>query len=38
MPHFDYENIINGQAYNTVFQQKIESIQYGGRLTRTGPI
>ena len=35
--HFDYQDIIYDQAYNTSFHQNIESIQYNAALAITGP-
>ena len=37
-PHFAYSDIIYDQAYNTSFQQKVESIQYNAALAITGAI
>ena len=37
-PHLDYGNIIYDQAYNVLFHQKLESIQYNSALAITGAI
>ena len=37
-PHLDYGDIIYDQAYNALFHQKLESIQYNSALAITGAI
>ena len=37
-PYLDYGDIFYDQAYNTIFHQKLESIQYNASLTMTGAI
>ena len=37
-PHLDYGDIIYDQAYNVLFHQKLESIQYNSALAITGAI
>ena len=37
-PHLDYGDIINDQAYNEIFHQKFESIQYNACLALSGAI
>ena len=37
-PYLDYGDIFYDQAYNTIFHQKLESIQYNASLTVTGAI
>ena len=36
--HFDYQDIIYDQAYNTSFHQNIESIQYNAALAITSAV
>ena len=37
-PHLDYGDVINDQAYNASFQQKVESIQYNAAVAITRAI
>ena len=37
-PHLDYEDIIYDRAYNALFHQNIESIQYNAALEITGAV
>ena len=37
-PHLDYGDIIYDRAYNTLFHQNIESIQYNTALAITGTV
>ena len=37
-PHLYYGNIIYGQAYNTLFHQNIESVQYSAVLANMGAV
>ena len=37
-PHLDYGDIIHDQAYNVIFHQKLESIQYNACLVLSGAI
>ena len=37
-PHLDYGNILYDQAFNNLFQDRLESIQYNVALAITGAI
>ena len=37
-PHLDYGDVLYDQAFNALFHEKIESIQYNACLALTGPI
>ena len=34
-PHFDYDDILYDQAFNSVFYDKLESVQYNACLATT---
>ena len=37
-PHLDYGDVLYDQAFNALFHEKLESIQYNACLALTGPI
>ena len=38
IPHLDYGDILYGQAYNALFHQKLEKMQYNACMAITGTI